>query len=258
MANHNNPIDSTVQQLVKDLHALFNDRLISVCIYGSSLFKEETLQLKPKHRDINVLVILDAVSPLDLERAAGISKIWLKTANALPIFFSQAEWQASDDVFALEYADIRDNHAIAYGTDLFSDVEVDCHSLRLVCELELDRKLIFLRQRLLSHQDSPKVLLEIMQSSVNSIAAIFRGVLRLSDTTQTVPQKPAEVFQRIARTVTPLDPAVFGRILDSKTGTKIVATDVLPLYRGYLESISHVIAYVDQFLPLNTLEGASL
>lgn len=246
-----------VTQLLKELQHLYGERLVSVCIYGSAVFKEDVDRVDDKHRDINALVILQSLSLSDLEKASSISKWWDKTAHALPMFLSEEEWRRSSDVFALEYADIRDNHHVAYGKDLYSDVEIIPDALRLVCELELHRKLIYMRQRLLLHRDKPKVLIEMLQKSVNSYAALFRGVLRLVHKTKDVPQQPDAVFHALKDLVAGYDPAPFLKVLASRQpGHKIAEAEAFSLYNRFIEQVGTVTEYVDQCLGfVNRKEG---
>jgi hypothetical protein len=205
-------------------------------------------ELKKKHQDINVLVLLNEMEFEDLEKASSISKWWGKTANALPIFLSEREWRQSADIFTLEYADIRDNHHVAYGEDLFSQVEVDMSGLRMICELELHKKLIALRQRLMIHRDNPKTLIELLHKSVNSFSAIFRGVLRLKIPREQVPQKAHQVFEKMQDIVEDYSATPFLRVLQSMEPTMALRnSDVFVLFSDYLRQLERVRLYVDQY-----------
>lgn len=242
-------VKEKTDKLVKELQHLFDNRLISVCVYGSSVFEEEIPAVQEKFKDINVLVILNSLESSDLEKASSVSKWWERVGHSLPVFISEEEWHRSKDVFALEYADIRDNHVVAYGKDLFSDIGIERDALRLICELELHRKLVFLRQRLLLHRDNPRVLLGFLQESVNSFAALFRGVLRLKLESGNIPQKSPLVFEALKGLVSGYDPTPFLRVLHSKEpGTTVRQTDIFPLYNEFVRQISLVTAYVDECL----------
>lgn len=239
-------VEKKIQQLVKELQQLFENRLVSVCVYGSAVFQEELPPVKEKYRNINVLVILEQMELSDLERASSAGKWWEKEGHSLPMFLSEEEWLRSGDVFALEYADIRDNHYLAYGKDLFSGIQVDKEALRLVCELELHRKLVFLRQRLLLHRDQPHILLEMLQEHINSFTALFRGVLRLGLDEGKVPQKASLVFEGMKNLVKDYDPTPLLRVLQSKEpNTQVRHTDIFSLFCQCIRQIGLVTAYVD-------------
>ncbi len=254
-------VEQKLGQLVEELQHVYDDKLVSVCLYGSALFETEMPKLKSPHQNINVLVILSDISPKDLEKASSISKWWLKVANAMPTFLSEVEWHRSDDVFALEYADIRDNHHLAYGKDLFSHIEVNCEALRLVLELELNRKLMFLRQQMLGFSDKPLQLLNRLQGSTNSFISLFRGILRLKYPPGDIPQKAPIVLERLKELIPDFDAAPFEKVLQSKVvGTTLSRSEVLPLYQQFICQIMLVVAYVDGCLATSSQEkqGASV
>lgn len=239
-------VTQKTQQLVKELQHMFADRLISVCVYGSAVFQDEPKRISGKYANINVIVLLKSLDLRDLEKASSIGKWWQKVGHSLPVFFSEEEWQRAADIFALEYADIKQNHAVVYGKDLFSPVDVDRDALRLVCELELHRQLIFLRQRLLLHQDKPKEILAILHQRIKGIAALFRGVLRLKLPADQVPQDAEQVFKRLVGIVDGYAPDPFLQVLASQQPkARIAATDIMPLYTRCLQQISIVTHYVD-------------
>jgi hypothetical protein len=250
--------EKKVKKLVCELQHLYEERLISVCLYGSEAFREEMPRVKEKYQDINVLVVLKDLAQADLEKASSIGKWWNEAAHSLPLFFSEREWQASADVFALEYADIRDSHVLLHGKDLFSQVEIHDESLRLACELELSRKLVYLRQRMLLHRDHPKVLLELLQNSINSFAALFRGVLRLKFRGKAVPLKASDVFEALSGVVDDLDVKPFQRVLLSKEpNTQVRETEITLLFNQFIQQVSRVNIYVDQCLDVAVQKGGA-
>lgn len=238
-------------ELVARLKTLFGEqRLVSVCVYGSAVFGDTPDAEKPRRKeqpDINTLVVLKTLETADLEKASEIGKWWNKKAHALPLFFSEQEWLHSADVYALEYADIRDNHHVIYGADLYNDVEVHKEAMRLICELELHRKILFLRQRLLLFRDDPKILVEFMHRSVADFAAVFRGVLRLTLSPDQVSAKPGDVFRQLEKTVDRFDATPFLAVLDSCRGVqRIDKARALRMFEAYLAQVSVINLYLNE------------
>ena len=212
-------VQEQANELVERLKSVFGeDRLVSVCVYGVALFGESLPVRAKRQSGVNTLVILKSLETADLEKATDIGRWWDKKAHALPLFLSEEEWRNSADIFALEYADIRDNHHVAYGEDLYNNVEIHTEPLRLVTELELHRKLLFLRQRLLLFRDEPGMLIEFMHGSIHDLATLFRGVLRLSLAREEVPALPPDVFRQMEKQVERFDAASFLKILASARG----------------------------------------
>ncbi len=240
-------VQTKVQRLVYELQHLFDTHLVSVCVYGSALQRDAQPAQKKHLQDINVLVILSEIDYKDLEKASSISKWWEKTAHALPVFMSEEEWGRSADAFALEYADIRDNHHVAFGKDLYSETQLDVQSLRLVCELELHRKLVYLRQRLLLYRDKPEVILDMLQHHVSSYTALFRGIIRLKRSHNEVPQTALDTLTMLKDIVPGFNESSFEKILHSKeVKGHIASAEVMTICHDVLEQLDLVTHFVDQ------------
>jgi len=239
-------IEKNVKELVTKLKEKYQDQLISVCVYGSSVLRKKPVGKHNKNLDINVLVILDKLGLQELDKGTGVCKWWSKIGHSLPIFLSRQEWDRSNDVFALEYADIRDNHYVAYGEDLYSELEILPEALRLVCELELHRKLIFLREKYM--QVEPKILNDLLFEGVGSFAALFRGVLRLKLDREEVPLEAAEVFENFSSLgISGFDSKPFLKVLEVKENElKLREDEILELTEQFIEQVGLVTDYVDQ------------
>lgn len=243
-------VNRMLERLVGELRHLFDENLVSVCVYGSVAFRDDTTQgVSGKPDNINVMVIVRTLNHFDLKKAASILKWWEHAAHALPIFMTEQEWRRSADIFALEYADIRDNHRIVYGEDLYSAVQVDSTSLRLICELELHRLLIRLRQQFLLHQESAKTLQTVLEHNLNSLAALFRGIVRLEQHGQAVPQAADAVFDALKAHIPEYDPAPFHRVAQLKSHQLkgFRGTEVFTLYQQVLQQTERVCHYVDSW-----------
>lgn len=228
-----------VDHLVQELAHLYGDNLVSVCVYGSAVWKTTEVV-----KNINVMILLNKLDTDGLERASSLAKWWQTQGHTLPMFMSLDEWHRSADAFALEYTDIRDHHVVVYGQDLYSHIHTDHDSLRLVCELELHRKLIFLRQRLLLHRDSPKELLGFLLEAISSLTALSRGVLRLHQ--DKPPMAGPEVFAALNAQIEGFEAAPFLRVIEAKDNPKSVRlTDVPSLYAQLVLQLGVLTAYVD-------------
>lgn len=233
-------------QLIKELKHLFDARLVSVCVYGSAAATLSGSDSGKPVSDINVIVILTHLVSADWDRASSIGKWWEQVGHSLPLFFSESEWLRSSDVFALEYADIRDQHYVLYGKDLYSQTTVDKEALRLVLELELHRTLIYLRQRLMIHRDNPRELEKLLLSRLGNLAALFRGVLRLKSDAP-VPMRHSDVFEALPNVIEGFVAQPFLTLEQRRhREIKLSTHDDLSLYFAALEQIGRVTDYVDQ------------
>lgn len=241
-------------ELVEKLRKMFNERLVSVCLYGSSveLHSENTVSARPvqsfdEKKNVNVLVIIQDFQTNDLETVSDISTWWEKKAKALPLFLSEQEWEHASDVFALEYADIKDRHWLAYGKDLFSAIQVDTQSLRLICELEVYRKLIFLRQRLLLFKNNPEKLNQFLNESINTFTSIFRGIFRAYCPDKPVPIEATDLYAELSILISGFNSQPFHQVLNNRQAKqKPDKSLVLPLFKQYVDQISRVNLFLNE------------
>lgn len=226
------------EELAGRLKAQFGERLVSVCLYGSG-----ARDIEHSKKSLNVLVILQGLSSEDLHAASTVSLWWEQKAHTLPVYLSEEEWTNASDVFALEYADIKDWHWVAYGKDLYSAIEVDCHSLRLICELEIYRKLLFLRQRILLLRNKPETLLTLMKDANGSFAAIFRGILRVYRPDQPLESKKENLFSKLSEVVPGFSKEPF---IAAENCAQIDKTQILPTFERYVAQISLVNSFLNE------------
>jgi len=64
------------------------------------------------------------------------------------MIFTVSEFLSSDDVFPIEYLDMKDGHKLLYGRDFLSEINVSDANLRHECEFDLRSKLLKLRAKL--------------------------------------------------------------------------------------------------------------
>lgn len=236
-------------EFVAKLRSVFAQRLLSVCLYGSCV-EAHTSSLKPlaSVRDVNALVIVEDFKTSDLETVSSLSIWWEKKARALPLFLSQEEWENAADIFALEYADIKARHWLADGKDFYSCLSVNPKELRLICELEVYRKLIFLRQRLLLFKDQPEQLGALLKESIGSFNTLFRGIIRAYQPEQPSYWEATALYEALERLVPTFNAEPFRRVQEHlASARKFEKSSILPLFRDYLEQV----ALVNHFLNLH-------
>lgn len=244
----NPDVQAKLTQLVTELQHLYAEKLVSICAYGPALDDTYFSQLKQHHQSIQTLIILETLTPTDLEKASSIGKWWLKTAQALPTFMSKAEWLSSQDIYALEFADIRDTHYVAFGEDLYTPIQIESQALRLECEQECHRKLVNLRQGILLHRDKPRLLLETLQKNVLALMPLFRGIIRLHNPTETAPFYSGSVLGKLEELIEGFQAEPFHSTFQGMIAQRFIRlTDVSALYNQVLEQVELVTHHVDQF-----------
>lgn len=230
----------TLDDLVTQLRAAYGAALRSVVLYGSAA--AGGAEHIAKKSDYNVLIIVDDV-PLDrLKELSAVTRAWRDAGNHPPMTFTQREWQASSDVFAMEYADILERNKLLYGESPFEGISVLRGDLRLQLEREAMGVLLRLRGGVLLAGTDSGEQLKLMSGSLSTLMVVFRGILRLAG--RTPPHGYAEIAREVA-SLAGVDPTPFETVArqlhDSKAIPKDSTRDVLGAYLSEMEAVA---AYV--------------
>lgn len=103
------------------------------------------------------------------------------------------EWYSSFDVYAIEYADIKENYRIIYGEDLIPTISINKYFLRLQCESELKSLLLKYKNNFLMNVKSDREMKKLLNNVIKTLLVIFRSVLRLHDSA--VPYRAVDIIE---------------------------------------------------------------
>src|SRR5690606_40348658 len=98
--------------IARELERDFGSSLKSVLLFGS-LARGEYID---GVSNINLLVLMDDVNVALLDRAVSHAKRW-RERGAVPLLLEVGEWPRAADVFAIEIADMQDEHEVVDGAD---------------------------------------------------------------------------------------------------------------------------------------------
>jgi hypothetical protein len=233
-------MERVLNQLVERLTKTYQDRLVSVMLYGSGAVGDH----HGRYSDLNVLCVLREVTPRELGDSAPIFRWWRKLGNPSPLLLSREEVRTSTDCFPIEFHDIKERHRLLAGEDVAQNLEVDDSFYRAQVEHELRAKLLRLRQKAAGVLSSGDLLLELLADSLSSFCVLFRHALLLhgvdarSEKSSIIDQA-AEKFG--------IEPSPFRSLLDLRE-RKIKARQIQPgpLFERYLKEIQVVIDAVDR------------
>lgn len=233
-------MERVLNQLVERLTKVYEDRLVSVMLYGSAAVGDH----HDRYSDLNVLCVLRDVTPRELGDSAPIFRWWRKLGNPSPLLLSRDEVRTSTDCFPIEFHDIKERHRVLAGEDVAQNLEVDDSFYRAQVEHELRAKLLRLRQKAAGVLSSGDLLLELMADSLSTFCVLFRHALLLhgvdarSEKSSIIDQA-AEKFG--------IEPSPFRSLLDLRE-QKIKARQIQPgpLFERYLKEIQVVINAVDR------------
>jgi hypothetical protein len=234
-----NPAD-VFTDLTADLQKIFGSDLISIILYGSGA----TGEYIPGKSDLNFLVILKDDSVDSLRRGKDVISRWRKRMVNTPLFMTREHINSSLDSYPIEFLDMQANYHLVYGEDLLENLRFQPADIRIQCERELKGKALRLRQAYLESRENPKVMKEIIASSITAFTALFQGLLYLAG--KSIPKTKEETVTAVSEQYG-LDRATFLQLLAVRSGqTKPSGPEITRLFIRYISEIDGLSDAVDQ------------
>jgi hypothetical protein len=237
----------TLDDLAAQLRAAYGRELRAVVLYGSAAASADAGNQGATRGGYNILVVVDRLGMRELRAVAATTRAWGEAGNPPPLTLTTAEWRSSADVFPMEYADVLERHRILHGALPTEGIRVDPGELRTEVEQQALGKLLQLRQGVLVAGGDPKRQLELLEVSLSTLMAIFRGAARLRGE---VPAAEYEALARATGAAARFDPAPFVRVVRHVRGaerlTPAAAEEILAEYLAAMEAL---VAHVDRLAP---------
>jgi predicted nucleotidyltransferase len=231
--------DRELGRLVEALRTCYGQELRAVVLYGSAAAGD----FVPGQSDVNLLVLLQAVTPEALRRAKPALAGWPVEPPLVPLFLSPEELAASTDVFPIEILDMQDRHRVLWGEDPLSGLVVKEDDLRRQLEAELRGKWLRLRQSYLRDSGDAVALRALIRESLSSFQALFAAALRLRGDPK--PPRRAEVFARASEAFG-LDADALQQAVAVKEGGAGWSDErVESAFERYLGCVERLMAWVD-------------
>jgi hypothetical protein len=233
-------MEKVLDLLVEKLAKAFEDRLVSVVLYGSAAAGD----YDAKFSDYNILCVLTEVTPAELHASGATFRWWRNLGSPAPLLLSEAELTASTDCFAIEFQDIQRQHRLLHGRDVVSGLRVGRVFYRAQVEHDLRAKMLRFRQKATGMLSEADLLRRLLLDSVSTFCVLFRHALVLHDL-----EPPSTKRQVVAGAAAKfgIDATPFEKLLDIREGRiKPGAVEPVALLGSYLQSISIVINAVDR------------
>ncbi len=164
----------TAGTLATDLEGIFGTRLLSVVAYGPRLDGSAGAPL-------STLALVSSLEVGDLDACARFTSTWRRLGIATPLIVPRKEFDASLDVFPLEYGEIIRAHARVFGADPFVGVAIAKSDLRRACETQIKSHLVHLRAGYVETGGRLGAIADLVKRAAPSFAALLRNVARLHD-----------------------------------------------------------------------------
>lgn len=232
-------MEKRLAELVEKLKNAHGAQLVSVILYGSGAREDH----HAKYSDLNVLCVLERVSPPELRASEPVSRWWRELGNPSPLLLSAEEVRTSTDCFPIEFQDMQDSRRVLHGQDVIADLDVDRRYYRAQLEHELRAKMLRLRQKAGGILSDSKALTSLMLDSVSTFMVLARHALQLSGI-------PAGATKRSIAGALPrigLEAAPFDALLAVREGGKQPGDlDAPSLFEEYLKQIEALVRHVDK------------
>jgi len=225
------------------LEHAFNDRLVSVILYGSAAPGGSADRLS----DFNILCVLKEVTLREIADGESVLAWWEREGQHAPLLMGEHELWHAVDSFPMEFRDMRDLHKVLYGIDVISDLPLDTRHYRAQVEHELRAKLLRLRQRGACLYSKPEELLALCLKSVSTFCVLGRHALLLAESD--APTARRGIVMRLGH-IAGLNTRPFEILLDLRTqeGTHVfkdISGGVHQLFAEYLEATGTLVRFVD-------------
>ena len=221
-----------LKTFVEQLKKTAGENLVSVVLYGSAVSQD----FHHGYSDLNLLCVVKELSAASMQALAHALKGW---ASATPLFFTRSELAAAMETFPIEMMDIRDQHHLLAGENLFrAGLKISPERHKAQLEHELQSKLIILRQHYMTSLNDAIKIRGLMLESISSFIVLFRHTL--IEQGDAAPRGKRETVELLARK-SGFDPGPFRQLLDVREGKSTPESlDAHAVFAGYVQTIESV------------------
>jgi predicted nucleotidyltransferase len=224
------------QTYTDQLRQVFGDNLLSVMLYGSYVSGSYVRGVS----DINILVILEASDPAQLDVLGTKTHRLMRRHRITPLIMTRAQFRNSADVFPMEYADISERNRVLFGEDETGSLNLEKGNLRHQLEERLRGVMSSLRQIIIASRGRKRILGNNLKMLVGSLNALFRGLLRLKGI-EDIPNEVDGIVEEMSR-IFGMPASPFQKLLRLRRGER---SEVNTLAREMLTALEELIGIVD-------------
>jgi hypothetical protein len=209
----------------------------SALLYGSAARGD----FIPGRSDINLMLVLDQVTPPTLRSLGRAFTAWRKSVPEPPLLVSRTEWGRATDAFPIEITDMTLSYQVLRGPDPLEGVQVDRTDLRKALEREFRGKLLRLRQGYATYAPEPGALGSLGLQSAATILVLLRGMLTVIGTP--VHTAATELVTAAAAAVG-FDPGDVLHVVEHRADREWRCG--APEFENYMNAVEQTARFVDQ------------
>ena len=225
---------------LQELLDLYPGQVRCAAVYGSAAGQNYA----PSRSDINSVLVLDEITFSHLDCALKVIARGTRQRIPAPLFLTPDHIVSSLDVFPVEFLDIKENHVLIFGEDLFAPLTISGNNLKLFCEHEIKGKLIRVRQAYLERGLKGPMVEALLKESLHGLIPIFCNLVRLKG--GPAPTDKVKIVGDLAQIYT-LDSQVFLDILKHRLhGLKMSPVHAQELIEKYLMELEKLAQAVNR------------
>ena len=237
--------EKAIAQIAEQMRQTFGAELVSLVLYGSAAGED----FAPGRSDLNFAIVLQRVTFALLTALHQHLPAWRKRGAATPLLLDRHFLERACDVFPTEFLDIKAQHRVLYGEEVFATLSIDARHLRYQSEHEARSKLLRLRA-LYAEVGADRTRLEaLMLDSVKTFLIIMRNMLRLRGG-EGHPRymNVLDQFERHAGISFP----TMRQLLRVKLGHERAIRALEDAFAAYLDEVERLVDLIDRNLPEST------
>jgi len=238
-----NEFPGSIQPVITEFATKFlenlDDNVLAILVYGSAAGINYTHGVS----NINVAIIVNNLDFAVLKQSVPLIKWGRKHKMATPLILTREYVMHSLDVFPVEFSEIKEQHKVIFGEDIFKDLDIPVKDVRLLCEQQVKGKLLHLRQAYLDIGSNPSVLKNLLLSALSDLVPVFRQLIILKG------EKPAgqkeDMLGQLAR-IFSLDLQPFLAVYQDKSRKiKISSNQVEAHLQNFLDQLENLSRHMD-------------
>jgi predicted nucleotidyltransferase len=234
--------EKILSQFTDELHRLLSDELVAIILYGSATSNN----FVPGASDLNVAIVVKEARFEVLQKLQPRIQAWHAMGFALPLLLDREFLLRGRDVFPMEFQDIKEQHRLLWGEDVWRDVEIDARHLRVQAEHEARSKLLRLRAVYLECAGDQPRLQALMLDSLKTFLVLMRTLSRLHGETGLLTYP--DILDKFARRFQLACPRMRQLIAIRARQQQWPSTPLTEFFRDYLLEVQQVIGVVDRLL----------
>lgn len=228
-----------IESFIHQLLDLQSENIQGIVVFGSVAGPN----YDPKVSDINSAVIVKELSISMLSKNLNILADSKSKRFARPLFLTKEYILSSLDVFPIEFSEIKDNHILLYGEDVFNDIIIDPKNIRLFCEEQVKGKILLIYQSYIDSGGDERLLRKILHDSLNGLLPIFRQLLMIRNILPKTHKR--ELLEQFCQSFA-LNPDHIIPLYDDRYGSSVIAVSFVSKYlQDYLHLLTQLSDRID-------------